>query len=165
MSQTSKLTAALSFLRTSSPDGGVASAEQGLTIQKTLANGTSNGQANLGWYDERTLASNTSENLDLSGTLTDVFGATIAAAEIAALILEADEANTTNITYGNHASAAAVLFFGAATHTLIQAPGDFALLYAKAGWPITATTADLLKVANANGASAVYRVGFLGRNA
>ena len=164
MTLSARLNAALSFTQTGAPDLGSSKSEQALSISKTIADGTGNSQANIGFTDSRTLATNTSEDIDLAGALSDAFGATIAAAEIVAILIESDSANTTNLTIGA-ATAEAQLFFGAAGDTAVIKPGGFLMAYAPAGWAITATTADALKIANAAGASATYRIGFLARNA
>lgn len=164
MALTSRLNASIAFTQTGAPDLGTSRSEQALSISKTLANGTANGQANIGWTDSRVLASNTAEDIDLAGALTDAFGGTITAAEIVAILIESDLANTTNLTVGGGTSEAQ-LFFAAAGDKLVLKPGDFIMNYCHAGWPITATSADDLGIANASGAAATYRIGFLARNA
>lgn len=163
MTSKAQVSASFSFTQETSPDGGAAKDSRALDIVKSLAAGTADGQADLRWYDQRTLASNSNESLDLSGTLTDIFGNVISPAEICAVIIESDELNTTNLTVGNGTNPAQ-LWFGGTTMTEILKPGDFSLHYSKAGWAVTNSTADILKVVNATGASAVYRIGFLGRS-
>lgn len=164
MPLSTRINAAIAFTQTQTPDQGTAKAELALSIAKTLANGTSNAQADLAFADSRTLASNTSEDLDLAGALVDALGNTITAAEIVAVLIESDAANTTNLTVGA-ATAEAQLFFGAAGDTAVIKPGGFLMAYAPAGWAITATSADDLKIANGTGAAATYRVAIIGRSA
>ena len=123
-----------------------------------LRNGTGIGKADIFFDDERTLASNTSENLDFAGALADAFGATIAAAKVKGIEIESDDANTTNLTVGAAASNAFVGPFADATDALVLRPGDRMVFACPAGWTVTAGTGDLLKVANAAGAVATYRV-------
>lgn len=121
------------------------------------ANGTGSGKADIAWDDERTLATGATENLDFAGAIADAFGTNIAAAKIKALQIESDAANTTALTIGNVTNGAQ-LFFGASAHTLVLQPGERFVIAGPVGWTITAATGDLVKVANASGASAKYRV-------
>lgn len=164
MTLSTRINAAIAFTQTQSPDQGTAKAELALSIAKTLASGTGNTQADLAFADSRTLASNTSEDLDLAGSLVDALGNTIAAAEVVAVLIESDAANTTNLTVGA-ATAEAQLFFGAAGGTAIIKPGGFLMAYAPAGWAISAGSADDLKIANATGAAATYRICVIARSA
>lgn len=128
-----------------------------------FAPGTANiGQANVLFSDRRTLAASATENLDLLGQLTDAFGATVNAAEVVAIYIAADPANTNSIIVGNVANG----FVGplGATGTYTITPGEFYLAISRAGWPATAGTADLLKVANsAAGTPVTYDVLIMGR--
>lgn len=164
MSLSTRINAAIAFTQTASPDLGSAKAELALSIAKTLANGTGNAQADLAFSDSRTLADGASEDLDLAGSLIDAFGNTITAAEIVAVLIEADAANTTNLTVGG-ATAEAQLWFAAAGDKEVIKPGGHSLHFAPAGWAIAAGTADDLKIENAAGASATYRIAIIGRSA
>lgn len=128
-----------------------------------FADGIGAGQANKMFSDTRTLASNTSENLDLAGSLTDAFGATITLTKTKLILIAADPANTTNLTVGNVTNGI-VAPFGAATHSLLVPPGGFVLIATpdNTAFGVTAGTADLLKIANAAGAAANYDVVILG---
>lgn len=165
MPQVSKVAASLSFTKTTTPDGGSGKVEQVLSMIADLANGTSNGQCDLGFVDTaRALGSGASENFDFAGSLTDAFGATIACVELVALAINVPSSNTVNLTVGNAATNGAALFFGAVANTAILKPGDFLLAYSLAGWPITAGTGDLLKIL-AGAAAMTFDIGFLGRSA
>lgn len=164
MTLSTRINAAIAFTQTGAPDLGQSKAELALSIAKTLTNGTGNSAADLAFSDSRTLASNTSEDLDLAGSLVDAFGATITATEIVAVLIESDSANTTNLTVGA-ATAEWQGFFGAAGDTSVVKPGGFLFAFAPAGWAVSAGTADDLKIANASGASATYRIAIIGRSA
>lgn len=136
------------------------------TVQ--LATGTTAGQADLMFTDERTLAASTSESLDLAGGLTDAFGATLGFAEIVGLLIEADAGNTNDVVVGGAASNAFLGPFADATDKLKVKPGGFAFLAAPTdpAWPVTGGTGDLLQVANGGAGSAVtYTVTVIGRSA
>lgn len=129
-----------------------------------LANGTGNGQANQIFTDERTIAASGSENLDLAGGLTDVFGASITFTKIKLIAVLADAANTNTVVVGGAASNGFATPFGDATDTIGVQPGGFAVLFApNAGFAVTADTGDLLKVANGGGSTGVtYKVLIVG---
>ena len=121
------------------------------------------GTADVMFKDTRTLAASASENLDLTGVLVDAFGATVANAEIIAIYVKAAAANTNSVVIGNVASG----FVGplGATGTYTVLPGDFFLATSRAGWAVTASSADLLKIANsAGGTSVTYDIVVIGRS-
>jgi hypothetical protein len=130
-----------------------------------LTSGTGDYQSDLLYANVRSLATAASDNLDLSGSLIDPLGNVVSAVEITAIVLRADATNTTNLTVGNGATPF-IGPFGAATHTLQLQPGGVIVLVApKAGWPVTAATADILKITNAAGATAGYTIAVTGRSA
>jgi hypothetical protein len=130
-----------------------------------FGSGTGPGRVDIEYVDDRTLATNTSENLDLSGVLIDAFGQVIAAANIKAIEISAAAGNTTNLTVGAAASNTFVGPFNDATDALVLKPGARAVIFDPAGWTVTAGTGDILKVTNAAGASATYRIKLLGASA
>jgi len=161
---TGKATISLATTLTSAPDGGRGRVDQDVGGTRDIASGTGNGQANLQWVDERTLASNTSETLDLRA-LTNALGEAVAFAEIGEIVIEADDDNTTVLSFGNAASEAWVAPWGGATAVMPLSAGSRVGFDSPAGYAVANDSADKLKVANASGASAVYRIGILGRNA
>jgi hypothetical protein len=137
-------------------------------IEKTwtysLADGTGAGQANTMWSDTRALATNTAESLDLNGSLTNAFGATLSLTIAKLYIIYSDPANTTVLTVGNVTNGI-VAPFGAATHSWSLRPGGLIIAGAGSdatGFAVTASTGDLLKVSNAAGATANYDVAIIG---
>lgn len=165
MAITGEVTSQLKFKQTSSPDRGQGVVEQSVGGVVSYTNGTNNNQADLAFLDSRQLASGATENLDLAGVLAGAFGATLTFAKIAALSIEADDANTTNLTFGGAGSNTWVGFFADATDKIIMKPGAKMTIHAPAGWTVTAGTGDILLVANAAGAAANYTIGLLGRSA
>lgn len=136
-------------------------------FQFDLANGTGADQADKLWHDTRSIATATNDDLDLSGgALVDAFGTVFTIARLKAAIVRARSTNTTNITVGNSA-APPQLWFGATTHTEIIKPGQLAFHMAPdaTAWPITATTADILRLANAAGATALVDIILIGASA
>lgn len=146
----------------------VADARQDVTLRRTLAlmPGTGNGQADLAFFDTRTLAASATEDLDLAGGLVDAFGATLTFVEICALLITAAPTNTNNVVVGAAASNGWSPIFGAATERLILRPGASFLLTHDAGYPVVASTGDLLRVGNSgSGTPVTYTIALIGRSA
>jgi hypothetical protein len=122
------------------------------------------GQANTLFMDKRSLTSGGTENLDVSGALTDAFGASIVNAEVVAIYLKADDANTVNVTFFGAASNPFNAGLTGTTPKIVLGPGEFVLLTSKAGWPVTPGTGDIILVA-AGAAASSYEVAILGRTA
>lgn len=120
-------------------------------------------QADLFYEATRTLAASATENLDLNGVLINPLGGAFPAAEIVAIYVEADAANTNNVVVG---AAGSNPFIGpmSGTGTLTLRPGEFCLFSSREGWAVTASTGDLLKVANSAAGTAVnYTIVIIGR--
>ena len=136
----------------------------------SLTDGAGVGAANVLFSDTRTLAASATEDLDLSGTaLQDVLGANVALARIKGIYVAAAAGNTNNVVIGASASAQWSTLLNT-TGTITLRPGDKFLAVSgpanTTGWPVTATTADLLKVANSSGGSSVsYDIVIIGANA
>lgn len=151
---------------TSSQDLSSGASETPFGRQVVFTDGTGLNQANRVWSDERVLAASATEDLDLSGTLTDPFGATITLQKVKGLIVAAALGNTNNVVIGGASATQWVGPFGAATHTLAVKPGGVLALFAPdaAGYPVTPTT-DLLKVANSgSGTGVTYQIVVIGTN-
>jgi hypothetical protein len=164
MSLKTQISASIQIIETNSPDGGSARVEQVVEKFVELLNGTGNAQADLAFVDTRTLATNTSEDLDLAGVLVNALGATLTMTEVCALLITSDSSNTTDLTVGG-ATAEWQGPFGAAGDTIVIKPGGCFLVFAPAGWAVGAGTTDDLKIANAAGASATYSIAVIGRSA
>lgn len=113
--------------------------------------GTGLSQANKLWspLTGYSVAQSTNTDIDLSGTLAGTYGAVVFTA-IKGIFIKAGDANLGNLVVGNVTNGI-VAPFGAATHSLQVQPGGVLLLAtpSAAGWPITAATADLLRIAAA----------------
>lgn len=122
-----------------------------------LTDGAGANQANRIFTDTRTLSASATEDLDLAGVLTDALGNTLTFDKIKALIVRADAANTNDVLVGGAATAQASAFFGDVTDAVKVKPGGTVAFIAPdaTGYDITATTADLLKVANSAGGTGV----------
>jgi hypothetical protein len=121
-------------------------------------------EADLLYHATLQLAASANADLDLAGALADALGTTIAAAEVVAIIIEADEGNTNTVRVGPAAAAGALLGFADASDRVGVAPGGILVLTNPAGWAVTATSADLINVANSAGGSVVdYTITLIGR--
>lgn len=129
-----------------------------MQLAATLADGTGLNAANKVFYDERTLTTGATEDLDLAGVLTDSFGTTLTFTKIRLIAIKADAANTTTITVGNGTNP--FLLFGSGAHTIALDADSFFMVIkpSVAAMAVTAATGDILKMANAAGASATYRI-------
>jgi hypothetical protein len=137
-------------------DAGTAVFPFDLKAFNQLSAGTGAGKGDKLYFATRTLAASASENLDLAGVLADPLGATLTFGHVKAIMIVASAANTNNVNVGGHASAAFVGPFADATDILSIPPGGSVLLvHPGAGWAVTATTADMVKVANSSSGTGV----------
>jgi hypothetical protein len=161
------LTAKIAALQTGSSDFGGPSFNPNVEKIIALAEGTGANQADILFTDERTLAASATEDLDLAGVLTDAFGATIAAAEVVAILVIADVANTNNVVVGD--ATAPVPLFGGTNPTFAVKPGGFFFVAAPnaAGLlTVGAGSTDDLKIANSgSGTGVTYQIAILARSA
>jgi hypothetical protein len=168
MTMTAEILARLKIVQSGSNDFGGPNFTPVVETLINLTDGVAANQANLAFVDERTLATGATDSIDLAGVLTDAFGATIAAAEIVALMIinkprAGTPANTTDLTIGggsNGVFASAMPFVLKPGAVLLLAAGDAAGVKT-----VTAGTADILTVVNSSGASAKYQLAILARNA
>jgi hypothetical protein len=134
-----------------------------------LTSGTGAGKADRVFHDQRTLAASATEDLDLAGVLTDAFGTAITFVRIKGLFISAAAANSNNVVVGAAASNAWATLLNA-TGTLTLRPGaSFGAMSGAAdatAMAVTATTGDLLKIANSGaGTSVVYDIVIIGASA
>lgn len=135
-----------------------------LTAFVEFASGVGAGQANVLFADTRTLTASSTEDLDLTGSLTDAFGASLVNARIKTIFLRAAAANTNNVIFGA-ASATQWVTFLNSTGTITLHPGEWVMAASPlaAGWAVTAATGDLFKVANSSsGTSVTYDIVLIG---
>ena len=139
-----------------------------LEYSAAMADGVGAGQSDKLWHDTRTLAAGAADNLDLTALVTALFGTNVAVsfAKVKAILIK-NRATLAgeNLTIGG-AAAAFVGPFGAATHT-VSCPADSCLMLVNrlAGWNVTDTSADVLKIANAGTGSVTYDVVIVGTSA
>lgn len=173
MALTTNMIARIRATQTGSNDFGGPSYTPSIEAVYETADGTGAGQADILWADQRTVATGANDDIDLAGVLTAAFGATITAAEIVGLMVinapRTGAANTTNLTIGA-GSNPITTFLGGTTPTIGPIrPGGVVMLWnsANAGGfgAVTATSADILRIANSAGASATYQIAIVARSA
>jgi len=127
-------------------------------------NGTGDDQVNAVFDDQRTLAASGNEDLDLYGGLTDPAGNTLNFATIKGIHVRAATANGANIVIGGAASNQFSPFLGGTSQTIVLPAGaGVILVHPKAGWSVTDSSADLLRIANSDsGDPATYDISILG---
>lgn len=133
-----------------------------------FAAGTGAEQADRLYVGAIDIAASGSTELDLAGVLTDAFGTTLTFAELAAVLVFADDTNTNDIDVGGAASNAVPLF--KATNDIVPVkPGGVLTLAAPGAaglCTVTAGTGDKLKLANSSsGSSVTGTIVILGRSA
>lgn len=169
MALTSRLSFALASTLTGTHDFAPPGSVLSLAGQIDLSSGTAAGQADKVFADQRTLAASATEDLDLAGSLADAFGATITFVKVKALLVRAAVGNTNNVVVGAAASNPWATLLNS-TGTVALRPGAGFLAWAGAadatGYAVTASTGDLLKIANsAAGTSVTYDVAVIGTSA
>lgn len=142
-----------------------------LRYRKNIAwsDGTGAGQADLIFHDTRELAASATEDLDLSGVLSDALGGAASFARVKGLIIAAAKTNTNNVVVGAAATNAWATLLNA-TGTITLRPGASIAIGTGAAdavaYAVTAGTGDLLKVANSGAGSVVtYDVVIIGASA
>lgn len=135
------------------------------TYDVAFSNGTGANQANMVFTDQRTLSASGTEDLDLAGGLTDAFGNTITFTSIKGIFIYAATGNTNDVLVGGAASNQFIEWVSNASDVIVVKPGGFFGLCNPAanGYAVTASTGDLLKVANSSsGTSVTYDIIIVG---
>jgi len=157
----------LSIDLTDTAVGDLGSAKSRVAVSKALsliAGTDATNKANILFSDTRTVALSANENIDLSGALSDAFGASIVAAEIVAIYIAAAAGNTNSVQVTRPASNGFTGPFLATGDGVAIKPGEYALFVSQSGWAVTAATGDLLNIANSGaGTSVTYDIVIVGR--
>lgn len=131
----------------------------------TLSDGTAADQASKLFADTRTIAASGTDALDLAGVLTDPLGTSLTFTKIKAIVIIAHPGNTNNVVVGGAASFAFSTPFGDATDKINIRPGGAFALFAPdlAGYAVTASTGDILQIANSSsGTEVTYDIVLVG---
>lgn len=132
-----------------------------------LANGTLANSADRIFHDQRTIAASSNEDLDLAGVLTGPFGATLTFVEVRAIFVFAAASNVNNVRVTRPASNGVPLFLAASDGIDVPPGGMFMWACPADGkLTVTASTGDLINVANSSsGSSVTYDVIIIGTSA
>lgn len=111
-------------------------------------------EADKVWADARTLAIGASEDIDVLGGITDVFGVPITLATIKAIAIN----SMGDLKLGDHADN--ILLLDSGSGLLI--PADAGLFVASPnGWPVAANT-NIIRIENISGAELEYSILVIG---
>lgn len=139
------------------------------SFTSNLTNGVIANTADRLFVNQTTLAAGATLNLDLAGSLTDVFGGLITFVKVKYFYFQlTTDTTASSVTLGGHGSAAAPLWFSATTDKVTVRNGGFFSIYAPdvTGYPVVTTTGDLLKIVNNDGSNvATYKIVIVGTSA
>lgn len=125
----------------------------------TFTNGTGANKVQTIFSDRRTLTASATEDIDLSGALTDGLGATVSMTKMKGLIVKASSANTNNVQVGGNPSNGFPMagVFADTTDIISVKPGGmFVFISPDAnGVAVSAGSADTFKIANSAGSTSV----------
>ena len=166
MALTATIKAGINATHTSALDLGTATFPLSLLQSISLSDGTGANEADRIFTDTRTLAASATEDLDLSGSLTNAFG-TVTFARIKAVLITASSANTNNVQVTRPASNGVPLFIAAGDGIAVLPGGMFLWACSDAtGVAVTASTGDLLTLTNSAGSTSVtYSIVVIGASA
>lgn len=145
---------------------GQATIQRGLL--KALASGVGADQCDVVYSETKTIAASGTYDVDLTGALTDAFGAAANFARVKLVAVFADAGNTNNVVVGGAAATQWQGPFGAVAHTVHCAPGGLVVLMRSdaTAWPVVGGASDLLRFTNgAAGTSVLFDFIILGCSA
>ena len=130
-------------------------------FEQLFTSGTGSGMADTLFHDERTLTDGSSEDLDIVGTLTDLFKDTVNLIKVKALIIK-NTSTTQTLSVGGASATQFLSWVGSATDLVKIPPGGVMALYNPAGYTAAGGTADKLKILNSAGAACIYDIIIIG---
>lgn len=136
-----------------------------LDVSDTLANGTGSAQADVIWRDQRTLAA-TSEDLDLAGVLTNVWGATVTFVKVKTILIKNTNTSTTKLLAVGGAAATQFSNWVASVTDIVNiGPDGVFLLHSPIdGYAVGAGATDKLKI-DAGANTITYKIVIIGTSA
>ena len=140
-----------------------------IAASAAYSSGTGAGQVDRVYAKTLTLAASATADLDLAGSLVDIYGATITIAKLKAVFVQAAAANTNNVQVTRPASNG-VPWLMAAGDGIALRPGAWVCWGSgttdASGVAVTAGTGDLITFTNSAGSTSVtYTVVLLGTSA
>ena len=149
---------------------GTPSSTPSLTLSDTLADGTAADQANIVYFDSGTMIADADLSLDLSGTLSDVYGDTITALRVKAIAIKNTSTTASILKVGGGTADAGTNAFASWLHRtgtsaagsegVLVRPGGVFLLWAPdaTAYAVTAGTGDILMIQEQSTLAAAYEV-------
>jgi len=132
------------------------------TINFDVSTGTTGGEMDLMWHDQRTLAASATEELDLAdGSLLNAFGEACAFTDVRLICIQASEDNTNDVLVGGTVTHEWLGWLTAAGDIMTVPAGAATMNYSpKDGtWAVTSGSSDTLQIANgAAGSSVTYDI-------
>ena len=133
-----------------------------------FADGTGNGNADILWADSRTLIADATEDIDLNGVLSDLYGDQVDMLNVKAiLIINTDTDSTISVMAAAAAGFAGAGFpFNAASEKQNILPGCFYAVGGNGdGWNCVAATSDKITITEESSAAGAYDIVVLGASA
>jgi hypothetical protein len=165
MSLTSRIRISVDALYMKQLDLGVAEDTFKYGKMITLLDGVGNGNADLLFHDQRTIAISGNEDLDLFGSLSNEFGVILSIAKLKALFIVAADLNTNNVRVTRPATLSFPLFLTTSDAIDVQPGGAFVFIAPNAGVTVSAGS-DVVNIANSGaGTTVTYDVVIIGASA
>lgn len=136
---------------------GLATPTDDLTYHKNYqwTSGTGASQSDKRFRGSYTISASSTQTLDLAGSLTDPFGATITFAKIKKVEIYAASGNTNDVNVIRPASNGVPLFLAAGDGIPVKPGGALVWVAPGTGVTVTAGTGDLLDLTNSAGGTSV----------
>jgi hypothetical protein len=145
---TANLTSALDLTTVSAPIN--------LSQATNFTNGAGANQVDRVWSDNVTVTASSTQAIDLAGSLTDPFGASLTFVRIKAVFVRAAAGNTNNVNVVRDATNGVALFLATGDGIPVKPGGMFAWIDPTAGGvAVTAGTGDLLNIVNSGAGTSV----------
>lgn len=164
-----QLALTLSWQQTNAADLSTPRDAAALSLDDELTNGTAIDTADVLWHDRRTLAATTSEDLDLAGSLVSALtGAAVTFAKIKCILIKNRSTTAGYILAVGGASSNQFINWVANSSDIVNVgPNGIFMLWnpSLAGYAVTASTGDLLKINNTGGGSLDYDIVLIGTSA
>lgn len=167
------LTASFRWSYSETTDLAVATTNTALTLEDELTSGTGLDSADRLFADTRAVSASANDDIDVAGSLTDPLGQTVSFAKIKGiLIANLNSTSTDIITVGGDGTQGFHTWLKttgvSSTGGVRVFPGGVFLLWnpAAAGYAVTGTTADILRITEVGGVNTVnYKIVLIGTSA
>lgn len=161
-SLTATISAAVNWNLISDMDLSDPSDKATLSYTDAIANGTSADQATKVWHDRGTIATASTADIDLAGSLEDAFGNTLVFTKVKGILLinrGIASGSTFTETSGENITVTGSNILMFASNGMIIEPGGMLLFTSpKVGAAVTATSADTITLGRAGSSTVTYDV-------